>query len=102
MPTDTTAYKSGNTATLDQNTVPTHDKDGDTSVIFIGWSETKSDTIFSAGEDYGDTVKSVSFTDNNITVYAVWGYDTNGDDIADLPRGLKLKQETTKTKKNES
>ena len=88
VPTDTTPYKSGNTATLDTKTVPTHDKAGDTSVIFIGWSETKSDTIFSAGEDYGDTVKSVSFTDKNITVYAVWGYDTNGDDIADATQVL--------------
>ena len=88
VPTDTTAYKSGNTATLDTKTVPTHDKAGDTSVIFIGWSETKSETIFSAGEDYGDTVETVTFTNENITVYAVWGYDTNGDDIADATQVL--------------
>ena len=88
VPTDDTPYKSGNTATLDTETVPTHDKDGDTSVIFIGWSETKSDTIFSAGQDYGDTVETVSFTDKNITVYAVWGYDTNGDNIPDATQVL--------------
>lgn len=57
-----------------------------TKVVFIGWTQDKpekQDEIYAAGENYGTTVDNVTFADKNITVYAVWGYDTNGDNIAD-------------------
>ena len=58
----------------------------ETKVVFIGWTQDepeKKDEIYAAGENYGTTVDKVTFVDNDITVYAVWGYDTNGDGVAD-------------------
>ena len=40
----------------------------------------KSDKIYAAGENYGDIVSEVTFANANITVYAVWRYDSNDDD----------------------
>ena len=94
VPTDSTAYTEGQTATLSTESKPTHaqaptpegsvitDKEL-VDVVFIGWSTTQTDKIFAAGEDYGDIVTRVTFQDQDITVYAVWGYDENGDGIAD-------------------
>ncbi len=62
---------------------PTHSKVNGTDVVFIGWSLTQTNEIYESGENYGTTVDKVTFVDKNITVYAVWGYDTNGDGIAD-------------------
>ena len=94
VPTDSTAYTEEQTATLDTENEPTHDQantpEGSVitdkelvDVVFIGWSTTKTNKIFAAGEDYGDIVTQVTFQDQDITVYAVWGYDENGDGIAD-------------------
>ena len=94
VPTDSTAYTEGQTATLDTENKPTHAQaptpEGSVitdeelvDVVFIGWSTTQTDKIFAAGEDYGDIVTQVTFQDQDITVYAVWGYDENGDGIAD-------------------
>ena len=94
VPTDSTAYTEGQTATLNTENKPTHAQaptpEGSVitdeelvDVVFIGWSTTQTDKIFAAGEDYGDIVTRVTFQDQDITVYAVWGYDENGDGIAD-------------------
>ena len=94
VPTDSTAYTEGQTATLNTEKKPTHAQastpEGSVitdeklvDVVFIGWSTTQTDKIFAAGEDYGDIVTQVTFQDQDITVYAVWGYDENGDGIAD-------------------
>ena len=94
VPTDSTAYTEGQTATLNTENKPTHAQaptpEGSVitdeelvDVVFIGWSTTQTDKIFAAGEDYGDIVTQVTFQDQDITVYAVWGYDENGDGIAD-------------------
>ena len=57
-------------------------------VAFLGWTDNQSaaQTIYSAGEEYPsqDTVTIPQDAENNTSVvYAVWGYDTNGDGIAD-------------------
>ena len=94
VPTDSTAYTEGQTATLNTENKPTHAQaptpEGSVitdeklvDVVFIGWSTTQTNKIFAAGEDYGDVVSQVTFKDQDITVYAVWGYDENGDGIAD-------------------
>lgn len=71
-------------------TFPTHAdaiyEGKETKVVFIGWTQDepeKKDEIYAAGENYGTAVDKVTFVDNDITVYAVWGYDTNGDGVAD-------------------
>lgn len=56
-------------------------------VAFVGWSTTDSDTIYEAGQALPDTVTTVTIS-GNTTVYAVWGYDTNGDKVADATQVL--------------
>lgn len=80
MPSNpTTRYSSGHVETLDSR-VPSHSDVNGQKVVFIGWSKTKSNKIYSASEGYGDIVRKVTFANANITVYAVWGYDSNDDD----------------------
>ena len=64
------------------------DEGATVGVAFIGWSTTKPEKeIFAAGENYGDIVSKVTIPNStnpaNVTVYAVWGYDENGDGVAD-------------------
>ena len=79
VPTDDGQYAKGEKKTLSEKK-PTHSAVNGQKVVFIGWSKTKSDKIYSAGENYGDIVSEVTFANANITVYAVWRYDSNDDD----------------------
>ena len=84
MPVDKNAYVKGDTATLETEAVPDHKPDANGTIVFLGWSTTQTSMIYGAGGNYGEVVTdSVTFADKDITVYAVWGYDTNGDGIAD-------------------
>ena len=53
--------------------------------VFIGWSTAPSGSPIGAGEEIPDCITEVTLNDANPTqtVYAVWGEDANGDDIAD-------------------
>lgn len=79
VPTDDGQYAKGEKKTLSEKK-PTHSAVNGQKVVFIGWSKTKSNKIYSAGESHGTIVDKVTFEDRNITVYAVWGYDTNNND----------------------
>ena len=79
VPTDDGQYAKGAKKTLSEEK-PTHSAVNGQKVVFIGWSKTKSDKIYPAGESHGTIVDKVTFEDRNITVYAVWGYDTNNND----------------------
>lgn len=52
--------------------------------VFIGWTiDIKAiDQVYGAGDEFPDVVDKVKVIDPT-TVYAVWGKDTNDDDIAD-------------------
>lgn len=63
--------------------LPERDPVNDTKVVFLGWSETEITTIYGAGENYGEVVTNSVNISDNVDVYAVWGYDTNDDGIAD-------------------
>ena len=70
--------------------LPSHGTDSETGadVVFIGWTDDSSaqGKIYAAGQayPYDTTVTIPADAENNtMTVYAVWGYDTNGDGIAD-------------------
>ena len=78
-PTDT--YASGTSVPLSKQ-VPTYTAEDGKKVVFIGWSQDESSKgkIFLAGDDYGTIVDKVTFNDKDITVHAVWGYDSNDDD----------------------
>lgn len=84
VPTDDGIYVSGAVVDLDTETTPTHaDVDGE-AVVFLGWSSEPVSEIVSAGEAYNDALtNSVTFAESDCRVYAVWGYDTNDDGIAD-------------------
>lgn len=78
VPVDTNLYQTGD-VTLATTPVPTHVQDNEKDVVFIGWSTTQTNKIFAAGEDYGSLVDEVTFDNDHITVYAVWGYDEYGN-----------------------
>lgn len=70
------------------------ENEGSFPVVFIGWATSATFTneaaqkidlnthIFDAGEQFPDIVTEVAIP-NTSTVYAVWGYDENGDGTAD-------------------
>ncbi|MCL2838689.1 MAG: InlB B-repeat-containing protein [Oscillospiraceae bacterium] len=69
--------------------VPTHLPtylDGEiTAVAFIGWSLTKPARILTIRDAVPSVVTQVTVIgDGNVTVYAVWGFDTNQNGIADV------------------
>lgn len=56
-----------------------------TPVVFAGWSAEKEERIFDVHQGYYPKfIDSVDFTTADQTVYAVWGYDENGNGIADI------------------
>jgi len=62
---------------------PSHPLKDGSNVLFMGWSFSKAGVLA-----YGDSVPalviSVTITTDDITVYAVWGIDTNGNGIPDV------------------
>lgn len=87
--TVTVVAQTGYPLLTDKDELPTHAKGAwnsqETDVVFMGWSATEIDTIFSVNDAY-PTGKILSTADisGNTTVYAVWGYDSNGDGTADI------------------
>lgn len=80
VPDGSDGHKNGDKVGISDQ-IPTYNED---NVVFIGWSTKQTSIIYGAGENYGEVVTdSVTFADKDITLYAVWGYDTNGDNIAD-------------------
>ena len=59
-------------------------------VIFLGWSSTQRNSIVgfddakNAAEIADSIITSVNVTENGAYVYAVWGYDSNENDIPDV------------------
>lgn len=72
---------------------PTHADDNSTEVAFVGWSLDKKDTIYGLDNNYDPSIlaATVDVSSEDKTVYAVWGYDTNGDgkpDVQDESYGI--------------
>lgn len=82
LPTDNEIYLTGETALLSNDT-PTYISADGKSVAFLGWTE-QHIKILSRSDDEPSLVTSVAFTDADKTVYAAWGYDENGDGVADV------------------
>lgn len=90
-PVDRNPYMKGDQVTLETEALPVHSPaDDGTAVVFLGWGLKQVDTIYAAGEDYSaaGVTESVTFEDEDITVYAVWGYDENNDGVADATQVL--------------
>lgn len=73
---------SGDTITL--TGTPVYSDAGNKKVMFIGWTETKSPSIFSRADVAPTTVTQVTLNNADMTVYAAWGYDDDNDGTADV------------------
>ena len=83
LPTDTNIHLPGYEVILSK-AVPTHDDVDGKKVVFIGWTEAQTNSIFSRADTAPATVTEVTFSSANKTVYAAWGYDENNDGTADV------------------
>ena len=87
LPNEQTVWE-GNTVELSGQT-PTHTPVNETSVVFIGWSRTKTGQIYGS-EDQEAFEKitllpgMVYINSTDLRIYAVWGYDTDGDQKPDV------------------
>ncbi|WP_323088419.1 InlB B-repeat-containing protein [Allobaculum sp. JKK-2023] len=73
---------SGDTITL--TGTPVYSDTRNKKVMFIGWTETKSPSIFSRADVAPTTVTQVILNNADMTVYAAWGYDDDNDGTADV------------------
>ena len=83
VPTDSSKYESGTKVTLSTQE-PTHSDVDNTKVVFIGWTETATTQIYGKGDTAPTTIDKVTMGDEDKTVYAAWGYDTNGNGTPDV------------------
>ena len=89
LPTDTGRYISGDKPTL-SSSKPTHDAVDGKAVLFLGWTAQKTDKILDRTDTAPDIITEVSFADADVTVYAAWGYDANGNGRPDYEECYKL------------
>ena len=83
LPTDTDIHIPGDEVTL-SSAAPTHDDVDSKKVVFIGWTEAQTNSIFSRTDTAPTTITKVTFESADKTVYAAWGYDENNDGTADV------------------
>ena len=82
-PTGSGGYIPGDKATLSADK-PTHSNVNNKKVVFIGWTENQTSSIFRRADTAPATVTEVTFGSDNKTVYAAWGYDENDNGTADV------------------
>ena len=88
VPATSTGHKTGDNVTLNYTTYqPTHEQVGGKDVYLIGWSLTDtSEKVYTRSEraSLPTLADSVTFESSNITVYAVWAVDEDGNDTPDV------------------
>ncbi|UQT49231.1 InlB B-repeat-containing protein [Flavonifractor plautii] len=94
LPTDSGTYVKGNTVALADGSglsltgTTTSDKG---TALFVGWSKTPINSILSQNDTMpAGVVEQVTFTDSSITVYAVWGWDTDNDGKPDITQNPSI------------
>ena len=68
-------------------TKPTHAPIDGKPVVWIGWTAEQDTAIYARGSESFDpshVVTTITISDKNETVYALWGYDENGNGTADV------------------
>lgn len=68
-------------------TKPTHAPIDGKPVVWIGWTAKQDTAIYARGSESFDpshVVTTITISDKNETVYALWGYDENGNGTADV------------------
>lgn len=83
MTSPVTNIASGANVSLDYSNQPTHDKQDEKNVIFIGWTTDTNKKVYTNGESLPNLMKQATFVNSDITVHAVWGLDENGNGVPD-------------------
>ena len=80
-PADGSRYREGEAVAL-QQPAPDFQRE---KAVFLGWSEMKSDLLLTSREAADDVqiVEEVEFLGSDVTVFAVWGADADGDGVPD-------------------
>ena len=94
LPTDSGTYVKGNTVALADGSslslteTTTSDKG---AALFVGWSRTQINRILSQNDTMpAGVVEQVTFTNSDITVSAVWGWDTDNDGKPDITQNPSI------------
>ena len=84
-PAPITNLLDGSVVTL-SSVAPTHLAEGSVAVLFVGWSLSLIGTTLSVSDtsELASLVTSVTISGTDATVYAVWGYDTDGNEMPDV------------------
>ncbi|NWK12969.1 InlB B-repeat-containing protein, partial [Clostridium cadaveris] len=85
-----TKHLKGAVVTLDTTTKPTHDDDNGKKVVFAGWTEAQDTKIYAQGDTLPSRSLQVTMPEADKTVYAVYGYDINGDGQPDVDQDTYL------------
>lgn len=88
LPSDSGIHLTGETAELSSGT-PTYKPADGKKVVFLGWTE-RATKVLSRSDSEPILLESVTFDNANKTVYAAWGYDENGDNVADVAETYTL------------
>jgi len=83
-PVDDTAHHIAETVQLNTAQKPVHPAVDGRNVVFIGWTEQMDATIYAKDDAVPALSTEVTFGAGDITVYAVWGYDEDGDNFPDV------------------
>ena len=83
-PVDDRGYHITETVQLSTDQKPTHPAIEGRNVVFMGWTEQRDTTIYTKDDAAPALSTEVTFGTGDITVYAVWGYDEDGDNIPDV------------------
>ena len=88
LPGENTAYLSGEKALLNSITIPVHTEVSGMTVVFLGWASERTTRIYGKGDaeefEKVPLLTEVVFSGSDETVYAVWGYDSEGDGSPDV------------------
>lgn len=88
VPATSTGHKTGDSVTLNYTTdQPTHAQVSGGNVCLIGWSLTDTnEKVYTRNEraSLPTLANNVTFESSNITVYAVWAVDEDGNDTPDV------------------
>ncbi|MCL1802811.1 MAG: hypothetical protein FWG30_04110 [Eubacteriaceae bacterium] len=60
--------------------VPVHENAGGKKVVFLGWTASPHAEILDRGMAWPQVIKSVDITNEDITVYALWGFSSSAVD----------------------
>lgn len=82
LPNDNDIYLTGEIAELSLSK-PTYKPADGKKVVFLGWTE-RATKVLSRSDSEPILLERVTFDNADKTVYAAWGYDENGDGVADV------------------